>query len=696
MLRKKLDNIVNPKKMPDGGYGGPFFGPTEDLLSSLFSGMQGSGLFNPKVGYTGSWQDNSKAIENDILGTDKTKYGTKDFFSSADAWAKETGQNFSGNPDKLFRAYNKSLQDRAGQKFDSTNANAKDFNAMLPMGMQLGQLFDLQQRENDEIQNKKLDIGDFSVRRSSYAPAGFSFNGGLISKYKQKPMAILRNGGNLFSNLPVGNYDQEVSGYVPLESLIPIQTEVDELIVLPTGDITKTNATKRHSKMSSDEVTDVVPEGSYILSKFGSVHIYKKDADQIIIEAENKPYNIYGQNKQPKVKTLGDIMTSKKMKPADLATIVMNKYKIIDNNDPFTTQTNAANKMTRAKYLQAIIGLSEYDKERQGINNDINVQMQELNPEMFAKDGGRVMRANYDVPKAVAPLLLAAIPSIISGVTSLISGIAAGKARKKAFNQGNNYINQFQTEGNQNIQGQLGSELFGFAMQDPNVKLARKSTDYLDAAYAGVPNQNFLAQQNALMAGEQDLSQLTPQQAVLYAGQMYANRADSMNKYRSQMNLYNSDLAVKKNLMLNDITNFNLNQTTNERNLTQQGRNQNFAGIASSLSGYYNNKTNMAANILNARQANLGQSTATFLANNQNNSQNVLNTAALALQGYNSYLGQTNPAPQVPQPPQGGGFGGGSGANFNNNGYNYFFPQYGGTGFNVMNAPTYQMKLGPQ
>jgi len=508
-------------------------------------------------------------------------------------------------------------------------------------------------------------------------------------------MAILRNGGNLFSNLPVGNYDQEVSGYVPLESLIPIQTEVDELIVLPTGDITKTNATKRHSKMSSNEVTDVVPEGSYILSKFGSVHIYKKDADQIIIEAENKPYNIYGQNKQPKVKTLGDIMTSKKMKPADLATIVMNKYKIIDNNDPFTTQTNAANKMTRAKYLQAIIGLSEYDKERQGINNDINVQMQELNPEMFAKDGGRVMRANYDVPKAVAPLLLAAIPSIISGIASLFSGIAARNARKKAFNQGNNYINQFQTEGNQNIQGQLGSELFGFAMQDPNVKLARKSTDYLDAAYAGVPNQNFLAQQNALMAGEQDLSQLTPQQAVLFAGQMYANRADSMNKYRSQMNLYNSDLAVKKNLMLNDITNFNLNQTANERNLTQQGRNQNFAGIASSLSGYYNNKTNMAANILNARQANLGQSTATFLANNQNNSQNVLNTAALALQGYNSYLGQTSPQPGGGAP-QGGGFGGGSGANFNNNGYNYFFPQYGGTGFNVMNAPTYQMKLGPQ
>jgi len=186
MLRKKLDNIVNPKKMPDGGYGGPFFGPTEDLLSSLFSGMQGSGLFNPKVGYTGSWQDNSKAIENDILGTDKTKYGTKDFFSSADAWAKETGQDFSGDPVKLARAYNKSLQDRAGQKFDSTNANAKDFNAMLPMGMQLGQLFDLQQRENDEIQNKKLDIGDFSVRRSSYAPAGFSFNGGPYIKIQTK------------------------------------------------------------------------------------------------------------------------------------------------------------------------------------------------------------------------------------------------------------------------------------------------------------------------------------------------------------------------------------------------------------------------------------------------------------------------------------------------------------------------------
>jgi len=211
------------------------------------------------------------------------------------------------------------------------------------------------------------------------------------------------SGGRVTQNyMPVGNEKTKVDSYIPLAAMIPIQTERDELIVLPTGDLTKVNAKKRHSQMSDDEVTDIVPEDSYILSQYGKVDIYKSEADQIQMEVENKPYNLFGSNPTPKVKTLGDIMSKKVMKPADLARLVEQKYKIVNHDDPYTIQTNAINKHRRGGYLQAIIQLSEYDKARKGIDNSIETQLSQNNqqpPQMVASNGGKVMRTGYNVPK---------------------------------------------------------------------------------------------------------------------------------------------------------------------------------------------------------------------------------------------------------------------------------------------------------
>jgi len=216
------------------------------------------------------------------------------------------------------------------------------------------------------------------------------------------------NGGKVMQNyMPVGNGKTKVHGFINLASMIPIQTEKKELIVLPDGNLVPVNAKKRHSQMSDDEVTDIVPENSYILSQFGSVDIYKSEADQIQMEVENKPYNMYGSNPTPKVKTLGDIMRKKVMKPADMARLVEQKYKIMDHDDPFTIQTNAINKHRRGDYLQAIIQLSEYDKARKGIDNSIETQLSQNNqqpPQMVASNGGKVLRAGYNVPKAFNPL----------------------------------------------------------------------------------------------------------------------------------------------------------------------------------------------------------------------------------------------------------------------------------------------------
>lgn len=144
--------------------------------------------------------------------------------------------------------------------------------------------------------------------------------------------------------------------------------------------------------MDDDQVTDVVPENSYILSQFGQVDIYKSEADQAIVEVQNRPYNIYGVNPEPKTKSLGDHMTKGRMKPADLGRTLLSKYKQINNpGDPFTDQTNASNKYTLSKYLDALVYLSEMDKARKGIDNSVETQLSEQNPELMAENGGLYM-----------------------------------------------------------------------------------------------------------------------------------------------------------------------------------------------------------------------------------------------------------------------------------------------------------------
>ncbi len=480
------------------------------------------------------------------------------------------------------------------------------------------------------------------------------------------------NGGKVMQNyMPVGNGKTKVHGFINLASMIPIQAEKKEMIVLETGDLVPVNAKRRHSQMSDDEVTDIVPENSYILSQFGSVDIYKSEADQIQMEMENKPYNMYGSNPTPKVKTLGDIMRKKVMKPADLARLVEQKYKIMDHDDPFTIQTNAINKHRRGDYLQAIIQLSEYDKARKGIDNSIETQLSQNNqqpPQMVASNGGKVLKAGYNVPKADGGLsaLLYAAPAIIGGINSLFSGIGASKERKRVNRVGTGYLNQYDAQVKGLYGNKLGAELAGFALQDPNVEFAKKGTGYLDAAYRGVPQQAFMAQRNYLAGANQDLSQLTPQQAMLYAGQNYARTAEAMNTFGSQMALYNAGLQKERGITFQNVRDFNNAQDVNRRNALTGNVNANLAGATGALSGYYTNLANLAGDVTNSRMALLTSDAQWKMNNMQNNANNAMGVASLGLQGHNSYQNaqalaassaqQNTTAPQTISQPIGSNF----------------------------------------
>ncbi len=463
-------------------------------------------------------------------------------------------------------------------------------------------------------------------------------------------MKKYRNGGSVTSNfLPVGNGNTKIEGYLDLESLIPIQTEKDELIVLPDGNLVKVNAKKRHNQMDDDEVTDIVPENSYILSQFGQVDIYKSEADKIELEVENRPYNLYGSNPTPKIRTLGDFMKKRRMKPADLARAVEQKYKIVDHDDPFTVQTNAANKNSRSKYLQAIISLSEYDKARKGIDNSIETQLSENNiPQMAAKNGGRVLKAGYNVPKAQDPLTGA----IIGGAASLIStgvGIYENwKARQLAAQNLRQQTGTIEDTFNKATEWEnLGTAaLFGSTVaQNPEITPALESDQFLSQIPGMVTANNnnvFQGFRNTNFANRLDTSNLPPNQAMLFGERANAQAIGAQSQLAGQLAGQRADTFSKYLLARQDVFNRNNASRTAALNATRANQNNMLTTLGGIGSGTATNRQNMLYNKQNALAAARGQNVAAQMQLGNQLSQTVTNSLGLGLQAYNSYMGTQN------------------------------------------------------
>jgi len=105
----------------------------------------------------GSWTQESKGIENSLFEADGKKYGTAGSWKkTAEAWAKETGQDPRG--------YEKYVQDRAGQNYDSTVSAQKQWNEFgKPLAANMFALDELNTlSEKSYNQGLKLDAQDLT------------------------------------------------------------------------------------------------------------------------------------------------------------------------------------------------------------------------------------------------------------------------------------------------------------------------------------------------------------------------------------------------------------------------------------------------------------------------------------------------------------------------------------------------------
>ncbi|MCA9313154.1 hypothetical protein KDA08_02390, partial [Candidatus Saccharibacteria bacterium] len=474
---------------------------------------------------------------------------------------------------------------------------------------------------------------------------GFSRNtSNNMNKKSQNMDKHIRYGKVMQNYMPVGNEKTTVESYIPLDAMIPIQTEKKELIVLPTGDITKVNAKKRHSQMSADEVTDIVPENSYILSKFGSVDIYKSEADQIILEVENKPYNIHGTNPTPKVKTLGDIMNKKVMKPADLARLVEQKYKIINHDDPFTIQTNAINKSRRWEYLQAIIQLSEYDKARKGIDNSIETQLLQNNtqvPQMVASNGGKVMRSS-GVPKAQVGALIASLgASLVGPIIGAVQNKNAAKKADRFTAQQMSDIASYDSNARKNLGLGLGIGSATTLLQNPLITPSIESDQfvsqlpsYVNASNNAISNMNM----NRAWNNRLDTSSMTPQMATLLGNRYNAQVLEAQGQLAAQLAAQRANTFSQYLQMRQNIFNKNAASRTAALNATRANQNNMLTTLGGMGMGYTDNLNNLLSNVLNAKAAARGQNTATHIQLGNQMAQTISNGLASGLQAYNSAM----------------------------------------------------------
>ena len=422
--------------------------------------------------------------------------------------------------------------------------------------------------------------------------------------------------------------------YIPTENLIPIQTEMDELIVLPTGDITPVMATKKHTKMDESEVTDVTPEGSYILSAHGDVKIYKDEADSVITELGIKPYRLGYAQEKPTEKTLSSLMDSKKMSPADLGAKVMKQFPIWKTNNIFEASANMENKTNRKPYLEGIIQLSELDRYRKGL----------IQPEQM-KNGGMVMRRSF-LPSIQDGGLIAAGSGLLQGIMGLVGAEQQRKEAQRAYGDITRLVNQSsQTQGD--LLG-LGAG-FGIAStlaQDPTVDYLQLDPSYVRQMEYRTPMGLRESMANRAYVNRPDYMRYAPSFGAGLSAEQAAYSSAVKQGYDAEMSLFERDRAARNQWLttMQGYQDKNAEFRNAATNAMRLNRNQMIGNVGDRAQGLYDSEAAIEANRANAiaAAARLGQTAANQQAIAAR-TQGINSAIGSATYGYLNYLNSKPP-----------------------------------------------------
>lgn len=219
-----------------------------------------------------------------------------------------------------------------------------------------------------------------------------------------------------------------------VEQTVPIQAEKGEMIFHPSGEITPVKATDKHNSMNYGEVTDMLPQGSFVASNDKSMKIDPYKAEGYLIGEE--PY-MYEQGKKtaaPKTRTLSDVVT-KKMTPAEIFKVLEKKFPTTKANDEFANAANESNMEFRKTYVDKV---REFTEERSP------------QPTQHMKKGGSVYDPLTDYTNSFAPRT-SRLPFAVTGAPHIFNafgtalqtaGIMGQEAAEEPFSPNPSTVNQ--------------------------------------------------------------------------------------------------------------------------------------------------------------------------------------------------------------------------------------------------------------
>ncbi|MGB2787798.1 MAG: hypothetical protein WBC13_00545, partial [Dokdonella sp.] len=398
--------------------------------------------------------------------------------------------------------------------------------------------------------------------------------------------------------------DQEENEIIPTDNLIPIQTEIGELIILPTGDVVPVMAKKRHKQMEEDEVTDIAPEGAYILSAHGRVKIKKDEADRVITETGIKPYRLGQGQDAPTEKTLADMMNKKEMSPADVGRVVSQKFPVVATSNPYEAAANTENKINRKPYLEGLIQLSEFDKMRKGIDTQYS--------EVGMVNGGNTNQMyREDVPHAQLGWAVGLGAALLQGITSLFGASAQKKDAQRAYAD----VLRLSQESAAKQRGQLGlgaaAGIMGTLGQDPRVNPLVLDPTFIRQMETRTPQQVTDAIANQAYANMPDYRNLPANQQLMGSQAAYAQALKAAGDNR--LAAYYQDRGAR-NQQLTSLQGYedkNRQERETARRATTLNTNQMIGNVVDRTQGYFDSSATIEANLGQTQaSARLGQSAA--------------------------------------------------------------------------------------
>ena len=456
-------------------------------------------------------------------------------------------------------------------------------------------------------------------------------------------------------------------------AMIPIQTEKGEVFLHLDGSVTPVNAEKSHKQMDDDEVTDIVPEGTYVASADKKIKMTRKQADEIVMGLKAVPYEEFKKGRIPDEILFSEIFGSVgKLTPAEMTEKILKKFPTVDKsntwnkNDIFTEITNKENMNNRLPWLEQVILFNE--SKRQGATAS-----------QF-KSGGKVVKMDnvrhlpkggYAVPKFPAgdwvSTAASALPFVLdlfgknkgSQIDPIARNMILGSAplyqaglNANINSQNNQYgtaIQDFTGLGqnlNQFAGLTAGANIAGLAAQDTNFQ--RFDPTRQDARLANFNTRTPNAVIDALSTPQYDLNALAgtlgPRGFQTFASQLVNNNNQTRNN--AIVGQFNQDRGLGLNILgqRNALDTFGQQFNIGQSEKEQQARNQQTAGIFGNVGSYFNRLGDIQSQILPITTQFALQRAGLAGQKEMGAAQNLMNTGSIYAQ-----LGGQGQQPQMKQ-----------------------------------------------